>query len=152
MDKNANHDVTHRNESSQVFTSLDPVGRRLNNFPISEQIFRNMRHIYRINFALYTKNVYKRKNIFFSPRIVPIWNSLPQQFVSASSTAKFKSLITNHDLSFFSQSSYIHSINSPTLLNNVNSVFISFRVFICMISEYHSSRFDLFCSDIFISF
>ena len=41
------------------------------------------------------------RKYFFSSRIVPIWNSLPQQFVSASSTAKFKSLITNHDFSFF---------------------------------------------------
>ena len=35
------------------------------------------------------------RKYFFSSRIVPIWNSLPQQFVSAPSTAKFKSLITN---------------------------------------------------------
>ena len=48
------------------------------------------------------------RKYFFSSRIVPIWNSLPQQFVSAPSTAKFKSLITIHDLSFF--------LNHPTYI------------------------------------
>ena len=60
------------------------------------------------------------QEIFFSSRIVPIWNSLPRQFVSASSTAKFKYLITNHDLRFFiTHPTYIRQIHSPFLITSI---------------------------------
>ena len=51
------------------------------------------------------------QKFFFSSRIIPIWNSLPQNIVSASSTAQFKSLISEHDLTFF--------LSHPTLKTNL---------------------------------
>ena len=49
------------------------------------------------------------QKFFFSSRIIPIWNSPPQKIVSASSTAQFKTLISNHDLTLFlSHPTFIH--------------------------------------------
>ena len=41
------------------------------------------------------------RKYFFAVRIVPIWNSLPEHIVSASSPAVFKKLISAHDFSLF---------------------------------------------------
>ena len=39
------------------------------------------------------------RKYFFAVRIVPVWNSLPNNFVTASSIQAFKSLISAHDFS-----------------------------------------------------
>ena len=53
------------------------------------------------------------QKFFFSSRIIPIWNSLPQKIVSASSTAQFKSLISKHDLTFFLSHPTFNHITHP---------------------------------------
>jgi len=55
-------------------------------------------HRFKIVIPLAKTNV---KKYCFSNRIIPIWNSLPPNFVSATSTSHFKSLIVTHDFSRF---------------------------------------------------
>ena len=55
-------------------------------------------HSLKLTVPLCKSNI--RKNIF-ATRVVPIWNSLPQQIVSANSPAAFKNQISKHDFSLF---------------------------------------------------
>ena len=42
-----------------------------------------------------------RSKFFFSSRVIPVWNSLPQELVSVTTSPLFKKLISRHDLSVF---------------------------------------------------
>ena len=55
-------------------------------------------HSLKLSVPLCKSNI--RKN-FFAVRVVPIWNSLPQQIVSANSPAAFKNQISKYDFSLF---------------------------------------------------
>ena len=55
-------------------------------------------HSLKLTIPLCKSNI--RKN-FFAVRVIPIWNSLPQQIVSSKSTASFKKRISTYDFSLF---------------------------------------------------
>jgi len=42
-----------------------------------------------------------RSKFFFSSRVIPVWNSLPQELVSVTTSSHFKKLISSHDLTVF---------------------------------------------------
>ena len=96
---------------------------------------------------------YTKKIFLLLPDLVPIWNSLPQQFVSASSTAKFHNL-GHHPTTtsaFFHQSvgHYItfNKFTHPSQwMVSIFDFSLAFWVFIVGLTEpppeFHSSRFD----------
>ena len=43
----------------------------------------------------------KVRKYFFSSRVVPVWNSLPEHIVNAQTPTIFKRLISSHDLTKF---------------------------------------------------
>ena len=51
-----------------------------------------------------------RSKFFFSSRVIPVWNSLPQELISVTTSSHFKKLISSHDLTvFLSQPSYFRT-------------------------------------------
>ena len=42
-----------------------------------------------------------RSKFFFTSRVIPVWNSLPQELVSVTTSSHFKKLISSHDFTVF---------------------------------------------------